>query len=91
MSYRPQTPPEFVSHLAAVTHAVAGRRLDAGLQTFLREQFPAGGAWFDRAVTLRKQGVAEGWLTCSIELAHGPQQEIAQLMGGAARDLAQPI
>ncbi|WP_219894275.1 DUF4863 family protein [Aquisediminimonas profunda] len=62
MSARPQTPPEFIEHIAAVTAAIAGNPCDASLEERLNRDFPAGGAWFLKAFEMCKLGVAEGWL-----------------------------
>lgn len=52
----------FDDAVAAVTGRIAGRPLDAELQAYLNESFPAGGEAFDELATLCRQGIDEGWL-----------------------------
>lgn len=62
MSERPQTPNEFVAHIAVVTGAIAGIACDTALEERLNRDYPADGAWFAQASALCQRGVAEGWL-----------------------------
>lgn len=62
MTERPQTPPEFVAHLALVTETIGTHALDAVLEEKLNDTFPAGGEWFAKAVELCQRGVSEAWL-----------------------------
>jgi|TARA_R100001244_G_scaffold20643_2_gene21411 hypothetical protein len=62
MSKHPQTPQNFVKHIAIVTSAIAGKPLEDSLEAELNSQFPVGGDWFTVATSLCHQGITEGWL-----------------------------
>lgn len=62
MTERPQTPASFITHFAAATAAVGGNALGPELERLLNRDFPAGGEWYETAVSLCRQGVSEGWL-----------------------------
>lgn len=62
MSERPATPGRFIDHIAIVAGAIAGEPLGSRLEERLNRDFPAGGEWFNAAVSLCHQGSAEGWL-----------------------------
>ncbi len=53
---------EFETKLRAVTAAIEGLPIDAGLAARLDERFPAGGEAFKAIEALCRKGVAEGWL-----------------------------
>lgn len=52
----------FAEAVATITARIAGRSLDSDLQSFLNQNFPAGGEAFDDLATLCRQGLDEGWL-----------------------------
>ncbi len=52
----------FADAVATITARIAGRSLDADLQSFLNENFPPGGEAFDDLATLCREGIDEGWL-----------------------------
>jgi len=54
--------PAFEQAVATITARIAGKDLDADLQTFLNENFPPGGEAFDDLAELCRQGIDEGWL-----------------------------
>jgi len=53
---------EFEAKMRAVTAAIEGLAIDAGLAARLDELFPAGGEAFAAIESLCHKGVAEGWL-----------------------------
>lgn len=62
MSERPQTPAEFVDHLAVVTAAIGAEVPGSALEDRLNRDFGADSAWFAEAAALCERGIAEGWL-----------------------------
>lgn len=52
----------FTDVVATITDRIAGRNLDADLQSFLCENFPPGGEAFDDLAELCRRGIDEGWL-----------------------------
>ena len=62
MSERPQTPGEFVDHLAVVTAAIGTEVPSPALEERLNRDFGAAGDWFAEATALCHRGIAEGWL-----------------------------
>jgi hypothetical protein len=52
----------FAESIATITSRIAGKSLNAELQSFLGENFPPGGEAFDDLATLCRQGIDEGWL-----------------------------
>ena len=62
MSERPQTPAEFVDHIAVVTAAIGGQVPGPALEDRLNEGFGAESAWFGVATAMCHRGIAEGWL-----------------------------
>lgn len=53
---------DFAAAIATVSARIAGRKLDNDLQSFLNDNFPAGGEAFDDLATLCREGIDEGWL-----------------------------
>ncbi len=62
MSERPQTPAEFVDHIAVVTAAIGAEIPGPKLEERLNREFGAAGDWFAKAKALCDRGIAEGWL-----------------------------
>lgn len=62
MSERPQTPADFVEHIALVTAAIGTETPGQALEDRLNRDYPAGGEWFEAATVLCHRGIAEGWL-----------------------------
>lgn len=56
------SPTEFQSLIARVTEKIASRPLDAGLQTWLNAEYPAGSAGYTELANACRIGVEEGWL-----------------------------
>lgn len=53
---------EFVEAVQMITGRIAGKSLDAELESYLNESFPPGGEAFDDLATLCRLGIDEGWL-----------------------------
>lgn len=62
MSERPQTPAEFVNHLAVVTAEIGAEVPSQSLEDRLNLDFGAASDWFAQAIALCHRGIAEGWL-----------------------------
>mgnify|MGYP003388604406 CR=1 FL=1 len=62
MSERPQTPVEFVVHIAQVSAVIGEATLGNELEDRLNRDFPADGDWFANAAVLCLRGCEEGWL-----------------------------
>ena len=62
MSERPQTPAEFVDHLAKVTAVIGAEVPGQELEARLNRDFAAQSDWFATATRLCHRGIAEGWL-----------------------------
>jgi len=52
----------FAEAIQTITSRIAGKMVDASLQSFLIENFPPGGEAFDDLAELCRQGIDEGWL-----------------------------
>ena len=52
----------FSEAVSMITARIAGKKLDADLQSFLDESFPPGGEAFDDLAELCRQGIDAGWL-----------------------------
>lgn len=53
---------QFQSMIAEITGSIAGRELDADLDAYLNERFPADGAQFRRIFEACREAVAAGWM-----------------------------
>lgn len=53
---------DFSEAVGTITARISGKNLDAGLQSFLNENFPPGGEAFDDLAELCRQGIDDGWL-----------------------------
>lgn len=62
MSERPQTPAEFVVHIAVVTATIGAQVLGPALEEHLNQNFGADSNWYAGATALCHRGIAEGWL-----------------------------
>lgn len=56
------SPEQFRTQIAQLTTQLAGRPLDADLQTWLNAEHGAGSITYERLKTACETGVAEGWL-----------------------------
>lgn len=56
------TPEEFTGLIAGITARIAGRPLDAQVETLLNTEFPADGPAFNRVFEACKAGIAAGWM-----------------------------
>lgn len=52
----------FTEAVTTITTRIAGKDLNADLQSYLNESFPPGGEAFDDLAELCRQGIDEGWL-----------------------------
>ena len=62
----PETPIDFIAHMAKVAAAIGGEPLGPALEARLNSSFPPGGEWFEAAFEQCRKGCEDGWL-CALE------------------------